>query len=112
MRRMFSENQIKSIAQQFGGTKLYLHDVYDDEDTSECLILTSISTSLVGKYIPELFHDIRVIKIMEISGDTLVFSGSNADNVLYYILNGTIGNRAFEANITSDEITPIEEYEE
>lgn len=27
MRRMFSENQIKSIAQQFGGTKLYKHQI-------------------------------------------------------------------------------------
>lgn len=100
MRRMFSENQIKSIAQQFGGTKLYEHIItftnvsqtisiistYNKKATNgdelDLVVLQAISfmcrTSSSGSW-GFLDYEDSSIKIMTINNDDSLYKQVNID---------------------------------
>ena len=112
MRRMFSKNQIETIAQQFGGTKLYKHEIslYDDEELTSLagklivIMLTSKEISTENENIGSLSF---ALNITNTNGDQIIYNGYN-DGLLYYIADNTLASYGTISDYyVKDEVTPL-----
>ena len=79
MRRMFSENQIKSIAQQFGGTKLYKHTLVE-EDTYTITFYSTYSQPLDMSS----FNDYESLYDFLVSINCIELVSSHSKNPVFY----------------------------
>lgn len=92
MRRMFSENQIKSIAQQYGGTKLYLHRFDDTGDRTYFLISSIKETwedtgSVLFTTALALYNKVGYPLFYQWDNDTLLYIDADNSFQAYGILD-------------------------